>query len=246
LFTLGLLLSEQGKDQECIDAYRKSLALNPEDAELLYNLGVKIGEQASGDPNEEIQLYKRCIELDPDGFGGAWLNLGTTFAESGNLEDAETMFRKAMGCSKPIEVKPKAMINLALIYHNKVGQAFQQQNIDSAKTAALKAASYLDLAKPLLDEVARSNPSIRKSIQQYLSQYNTLRLSCHRNLGQIYAGTGNMALCEEEFRRATEAFPTEVQSWQMLGRVLEIQGKKVAMQEVIEKIQQLQSMKGAF
>ncbi|KAG7359226.1 serine/threonine protein kinase [Nitzschia inconspicua] len=241
LFTLGMLLSEQGKDQECMDAYRQSLALNSEDAELLYNLGVKIGEQPNnGDRIEEILMYKRCIELDPIGFGGAWLNLGTILAEDGNLDDAETMFIKALGSSKPLEVKPKAMINLALIYHNKVGQAFQQQDIDAAKAAVLQAASYLDSAKPLLDQVS----SFESGMQQYQSQYNTLRLACHRNLGQIYAGTGDLALCEEEFRRATDAFPTEIQAWQMLGRVLEIQGKKEAMQDVISKIQQLQSIKG--
>ncbi|KAG7355187.1 serine/threonine protein kinase [Nitzschia inconspicua] len=241
LFTLGMLLSEQGKDQECMDAYRQSLALNSEDAELLYNLGVKIGEQPNnGDRNEEISMYKRCIELDPIGFGGAWLNLGTILAEDGNLDDAETMFIKALGSSKPLEVKPKAMINLALIYHNKVGQAFQQQDIDAAKAAVLQAGSYLDSAKPLLDQVS----SFESGMQQYQSQYNTLRLACHRNLGQIYAGTGDLAMCEEEFRRATDAFPTEIQAWQMLGRVLEIQGKKEAMQDVISKIQQLQSIKG--
>jgi tetratricopeptide (TPR) repeat protein len=242
LFTLGLVLSEQGKDEECMDAYRQSLALNSDDAELLYNLGVKIGEQPNGDRDEEMQLYKRCIELDPDGYGGAWLNLGTTLAEGGNVADAESMFLKAMSCSKPFEVKPKAMINLALIHHHKVGQAFQQQNIDAAKTETLRAAWYLDAAKPLLEEAVKANPSISGGIQQYMLQFKTLRVACHRNLGQIYAGTGNMALCEEEFRRATESFPTEIQAWQMLGRVLEIQGKKEAMQNVISKIQQLQGL----
>jgi tetratricopeptide (TPR) repeat protein len=190
-----------------------------------------------------MQLYQRCIELDPDGYGGAWLNLGTTLAENVDVDDAESMFLKDLGFSKPLEVKLKAMINLALIHHHKVGQAFQQQNIHTAKTETLQAAWYLDSAKPMLEEAAvKANPSISGSIQQYLSQFQTLRLACHRNLGQIYAGTGNMAQCEEEFRRATQSFPTEIQAWQMLGRVLEIQDKKEAMQDVITKIQQLQSI----
>jgi tetratricopeptide (TPR) repeat protein len=173
------------------------------------------------------------------------VNLGTILAENGNLADAESMFLKAPSSSKPLEVKPKAMINLALIYHHKVGQAFRQHDIDTAKTETLQAAWYLDSAKPLLEEAAakaKANPSISGSIQQYLSQFQTLRLACHRNLGQIYAGTRNMAQCEEEFRRATQSFPTEIQAWQMLGRVLEIQDKKEAMQDVITKIKQLQSI----
>ncbi|KAL3916636.1 MAG: hypothetical protein SGILL_005089, partial [Bacillariaceae sp.] len=88
LFTLGLLLSEQGRDKECLAAYRKSPALNSEDAELLYNLGVKIGDQPNADRNEEMIMYKKCTEIDPS-YGGAWLNLGTALAEQGNLDDAE-------------------------------------------------------------------------------------------------------------------------------------------------------------
>jgi tetratricopeptide (TPR) repeat protein len=241
LFTLGLLLSEQGKDAECLDAYRQSLNLNSEDAELLYNLGVKISEQPNGDRNEEIEMYRRCTEIDPS-FGGAWLNLGTVLAESGNLEDAEVMFLKAMGSKKPWEVKPKAMINLALIHHNKVGAAFQQQDIEAARAATVQAANYLDTAKPILDNIMATNPSIG-GLTQYLAQHDTLRLACYRNMGQIYAGMGEIGKCEEEFRRATDSFPHEIKAWQMLGRVLEIQGKSDAMQEVISKIQQLQKEK---
>ncbi|KAL3941712.1 MAG: hypothetical protein SGARI_000506, partial [Bacillariaceae sp.] len=159
LFTLGLLLSEQGRDTECLEAYQKSLALNSEDAELLYNLGVKIGDQPNADRNEEMIMYKKCTEIDPS-YGGAWLNLGTALAEQGNLDDAEVMFLKAMMSERPWEVKPKAMINLALIYHNKVGAAFQQQNIEAARTAVTQAASYLDDAKPLLDSIMAADLSM--------------------------------------------------------------------------------------
>ena len=34
LFTLGVLLSEQGRDDESIEAYKQSVELNAEDAEL--------------------------------------------------------------------------------------------------------------------------------------------------------------------------------------------------------------------
>lgn len=57
LFTLGLILSEQGKDEESIETYKKSIALNAEDAELCYNLGIKFGEQ--GDTREELAMYKK-------------------------------------------------------------------------------------------------------------------------------------------------------------------------------------------
>ena len=83
-FTLGMLLSEQGKDQESIETYKKGLELNDEDAEMLYNLGTKLGEM--GDTKEEMKMYARATQMDPT-LGGPWLNWGTALAQSGNLDD---------------------------------------------------------------------------------------------------------------------------------------------------------------
>lgn len=246
LFTLGILLSEQGKDEECIRAYRQSLVLNQEDAELLYNLGVKLGEQSQRKQStvdtvkEEMTMYAMCTKVDPT-FGGAWLNWGTTLAEQGNLDDAEIMFLKAVQCDNPSEVKPKAMVNLALIYYTRAGQALQlRHDVTAGKAASLQAATYLDAAKPLLDIVSQSGqPGSAASIAPYLAQYKALRLGTYRNLGQIYAGGGDMVQCESEFRKATETFPQEIQAWQMLGRVLELQGKVEEMEKVVARIQEL-------
>lgn len=87
LFMLGQVLSEQGKDDESIAAYTKSVSLNAEDAELCYNLGIKYG--AKGDIPKEIDMYDRATKIDPN-LGGAWINWGTTLAEQGNFNEAST------------------------------------------------------------------------------------------------------------------------------------------------------------
>jgi tetratricopeptide (TPR) repeat protein len=84
LFTLGIILSEQGRDDESIEAYRQSIALNAEDAELCYNLGIKLG--AKGMVKDEMKMYAKATKANPK-FGGAWLNWGTSLAEGGNLDD---------------------------------------------------------------------------------------------------------------------------------------------------------------
>jgi tetratricopeptide (TPR) repeat protein len=88
LFTLGLLLSEQGRDDESIEAYQQSVALNAEDAELCYNLGIKLG--AKGKKKEEMKMYAKATKADQL-FGGAWLNWGTALAEDGNLDDVSPL-----------------------------------------------------------------------------------------------------------------------------------------------------------
>ena len=84
LFTLGILLSEQGRDDESIEAYQQSVKLNADDAELCYNLGIKLGAQ--GKAKEEMEMYAQCVTVDPL-FGGAWLNWGTALAERGEMDE---------------------------------------------------------------------------------------------------------------------------------------------------------------
>ena len=67
LFSLGVILSEAGKDDESIEAYTKSVKLNAEDAELCYNLGIKLG--AKGDKKAEMAMYARATNADSK-FGG--------------------------------------------------------------------------------------------------------------------------------------------------------------------------------
>ena len=234
LFTLGMLLSEQGKDDESIAAYEKSFELNAEDAELLYNLGIRLG--AKGKSKEEMQMYARATKVDPT-FGGAWLNWGTSLAEGGNMDDAELMFLKALQCGG--EVAPKAMINLGLVQHSRANVLAPSGDLVGAKEAALKATDYLETAKPLLDEMVKQGNSDAK---QYLNQYKPLRLQNYRMVGQIYAGSGDMAACEEEFRKATDAFPLEQMAWQLLGRALDVQGKAEEAMEVMAKLQQLKGV----
>lgn len=89
LFSLGVLLSEQGRDDESIEAYRRSIMLNAEDAELCYNLGIKLG--ARGNIEEEIAMYEAATKLEPE-FGGPWINWGTILAEKGDLDGVSESF----------------------------------------------------------------------------------------------------------------------------------------------------------
>jgi len=236
LFMLGLLLSEQGKDDESIEAYKKSVSLNAEDAELCYNLGIKLG--AKGDVKGEMAMYARATSIDPT-MGGPWLNWGTSLAESGNMEDAEVMFLKAMQCGS--EVKPKAMMNMALIYQSRANSLAAGGDLSGAKAQMVKAAGVLDGAKPLLQQMSSSDDA-----RQYAAQFDPLRLQCHRLTGQIMAGMGDMEACEKEFRRATENFPNSQGAWQMFGRILELQGKVEEAQKAKDKITLLGQFGGAF
>ncbi|GFH58152.1 tetratricopeptide repeat family protein [Chaetoceros tenuissimus] len=224
LFSLGVILSEAGKDDESIEAYTKSVKLNAEDAELCYNLGIKLG--AKGDVKAEMAMYARATTADPT-FGGAWLNWGTVLAEQGNIEDAEVMFLKGLGCP---EVKGKSMMNLGLVYQKQAELAAASGNLENAKKLALDASSMLDSAKPLLDSMTDDDDG------RYKAQFTPLRLQAHRILGSVYAGLKDFSSCEQEFRKACDSFPQIPGSYEMLARVLDIQGKNTEAQEVRQKL----------
>jgi len=224
LFTLGIILSEQGKHEESLAAYKKSIKLNAEDAELCYNLGIKLGEM--GDTRGELSLYKRgelfecqqscddflsltfdllspkATEIDPK-MGGAWINMGTTLAEAGDLESAELMFLKAIECCD--DVKTKGMMNLGVLLHKKANNLAANGDLNGAKLAVDDAAKMVDDAKPLLD-IKMACGGLSPEDAMFTKQIKPLRVQIHRLCGQILAGKGDLVGCEAEFRTASEKF----------------------------------------
>ena len=59
LFSLGVILSEAGRDEESVDECMKSVKLNVEDAEICYNLGINLGAKAdSGNDKCEFKVWR--------------------------------------------------------------------------------------------------------------------------------------------------------------------------------------------
>lgn len=102
----------------------------------------------------------------------------------------------------------------------------------------MKASELVDAAKPLLEEI-KTGGSVDQDIDRYVMQLKPLRIQCHKMVGQIFASEGDMAACEAEFRRATDSFPSEPSAWQMLARVLEIQGKTEEAKEIADKVKSI-------
>ena len=109
-----------------------------------------------------------------------------------------------------------------------------RRSIDtSAKKVAVEAARYLDDGKARLDALASAG-HLDAELERHIQHYRPLRLQAHQLIGQLHAGAGDMAACEAEFRRATESFPNEAFAWQLLSRILEVQGKTNEADKAIE------------
>lgn len=144
------------------------------------------------------------------------------------------MFLKAMNCP---EVKSKAMMNLALVYIKQGETNAAQGQLAEAKELVEKAANYLDDAKKMLDETTSkaSDPETEK----YILQFRPLRLQCHRLIGSVLFGLKDYDGSEDEFRKAIKSFPDIQGPYEMLARILELQGKNDEVANIRETINRL-------
>jgi len=67
---LGMALSEQGKDQEAVDAYLKAIALDPGRSTSYYNIGLIYKYQ--GEWEKSFEYNAKAYELDPEDEAARW------------------------------------------------------------------------------------------------------------------------------------------------------------------------------
>lgn len=183
------------------------------------------------------RLYHSATEIDPE-MGGAWINMGTTLAEAGNLLDAELMFLKALECKDQDDVKVKGMMNLALLLQKRANELAPRGDFIGAISAINQAGELVDEAKHLLDaRLALGGATSEESM--FASQAKPLRVQIHRLKGQILAGSGDLEACEKEFRTACEKFGDIPLLWEALARVLDIRAKPEEAKRAREKLDSL-------
>jgi len=118
-FRVGLQLEESGAAaEEAIDAYARSLELNPDAAGACVNMGT-LYYQSQRFPDAE-RCYRRSLEIDPQ-YPLAHFNLANMYDEQGRVEEARSHYTVAL------RLRPDyadAHYNLALLYE-KTGEPMQ-------------------------------------------------------------------------------------------------------------------------
>lgn len=108
----GYDLASQGDVSGAIEAYRKAKALDPEAAQVDYNLGCL--HQQRGELKEAYLSYHRAIELD-SGFAQAWNNLGFILEQLSRSEEALDCYEQAIASGGSLE----ALYNAGLLYEKR-------------------------------------------------------------------------------------------------------------------------------
>ncbi|MEO1239233.1 MAG: sulfotransferase [Pseudomonadota bacterium] len=89
----GVLLSRLQRSHEAIEAYRQCLALNPNQLEVLVNLGKSLLNVNRLD--EGIETYRKAAKLAPDNYAVS-LRLATALGSAGDKDDAIGVLEGAM------------------------------------------------------------------------------------------------------------------------------------------------------
>ena len=196
LFDFAVAFSEKKKFDEAVPAWKKALALDPDDPRAHDNLGVALAE--TGRIDDAIAEYRRSLELN-SGSSHTHNNLGTALAEKGMLEDAFQHFEKA------VELNPdnaSAQINLGNVL------ALKKEHVDEA-LVHLRRGVELDPESPSgqndLGIVLAHSNDLDESIT-HIQKAVALAPDAadyRYNLGRVLAAKGNFVDALTEFEQAS-------------------------------------------
>ena len=156
------LLSKGGDFEGAIEFLKELLEDQPDDDEVIYNLGVVYGENDQTD--QAISYMRRSLELNPDN-ASALNYIGYTFAERGeNLDEAEEMIMRA------IELRPDdgyIVDSLGWVYYMRARPLVEAGRREQAKRYLERAIAELERA----DELTGGDPVISEHLgDTYLLQ----------------------------------------------------------------------------
>jgi tetratricopeptide (TPR) repeat protein len=109
-FARAAALEDEERFDEAIDAYRRSVALQPTNAEAHFNLGNLL--RATDDLEGSETHYRQAVTHDPS-LASAWYNLADILEERGRVEDAVESLQRALRAHPGFA---DAHYNLALCY----------------------------------------------------------------------------------------------------------------------------------
>ncbi|MFC1836092.1 tetratricopeptide repeat protein [Thermodesulfobacteriota bacterium] len=214
--SVGDALSDQGKLNEAVLAYRKAVESDPSNSVFHVGLGVRL--EYSGILDEAVEMYVKAVELDPKS-ALAFNCLGNALKKQGKIYEAMEAFAGG------VEADPKSVMshsNLALIF-------LENGYIDYAikhfsKAVELKPDSAQDHHN--LGRAFAGNGDLEGSIKHYKKavEINPKLPTVYTDLGLALEVAGEMPQAVQSHRKAVEIEPQSVQAWISLGSALEKAG----------------------
>ena len=181
---MGNALAGQGKTDEAIAHYWKSLKINPGWAPVHNNLGNALTKQRKTD--EAITYYMRALEIDPM-FAEAHNNLGTALTTKGRFEEA------VFHCSEALRIDPSQAETHCALGTALVGQGRLDEAIRHFSNALKIKPDFAD-AHNDLGLILKRQGKVKEAMH-YFSEAVKIKpdfAQVHLNLGMVLAEQGRL------------------------------------------------------
>jgi Flp pilus assembly protein TadD len=211
----GLANENTGDHVGAERAFRRGLAIAPDDVELRNALGWTLFQEAR--TADAVAEFERALQIDPDHVK-SHNNLALALVELGRLEEAAVHFRKSLA------LEPKAEIYSDLGFvEARLGRS-DEALADYRKALALDptcASAHFNLAVSFVQ--AGSFADAEPHYRQALAGKPTAET--HNGLGYVLVHLGRPEEAIQEFRKAIEASPQYTPAYNNLAEALAAEGK---------------------
>lgn len=195
---------------EAIDAYKKAVEIDPDDAHAYRGLGDVLLKQ--GNHEDTVNAYNEAIEIDPDD-ARAYNGLGNAFSKQRNYEKAVLQYKKALdidpGYADALQGYRETLKALERIkserVHEELTKAFYNQGNELLKQR----------------EYEKAIEAFKKTIE--MNPEDTLLASI--GLGKALFSQGDYDKAVEIFNKAVKTNPDHAEPWYYLGMIRSQQGK---------------------
>ena len=206
-----------GAIEEAKQSYLKTIELDKNNTNALFNLGILIGNQ--GDHQKAFDYFQKVTKLQPE-LSTAWRLLGMANEKLGKLEDAQKSYLKTIELDKN---NTNALFNLGILIDNQGDhqKAFDYfQKVTKLQPEWSEAWRLLGMANEKLGKLEEAKQSFLKAIE--LDKNNTNALI---NLGILFASQDDYQKTIKYIQKVTKLQPEWSEAWRLLGMANEKLGK---------------------
>ncbi|MDA3899268.1 MAG: tetratricopeptide repeat protein [Spirochaetes bacterium] len=164
LLYMGTIYDENERYEDAIDAYQKSLNINPRDDETLYFMGQSYNN--SGDTINAIQTWRKAYSINPDN-PRPLIALADLLYSTGHLDEAQNEYSKI---AEKWPANSEALFSLATIFNKKGNTSdamkYYKQviNLDIDKELTRKSLINLALLSVDTENETSNNESLSDSV----------------------------------------------------------------------------------
>ncbi len=163
MFDAGLKLAQEGKDLEAIEEYKKALAVDPEQTNIMGNMAEsysKLNRDA-----EALDIYQKAIAIRPND-AALYTNMGVVLSKMGKNAESQEAFKKAAALNPASSAQNFYNIGATLVNNGRTAEA-----ADAFKQAIAADPNFAEAYYQLgmcLSGKPETMPDAIKYLQQYI------------------------------------------------------------------------------